>query len=337
MTRDELRELAVGREQSAFVGDQLAEWIYRRRTADFDLMTNLQKGFRKELSESFITGLAAPERSSESEDGTKKYLYRVGSRFVEAAYIPEEHRSTLCLSTQVGCKMGCLFCMTGKQGFQESLGAGAIVNQLASLPEFDSVSNVVYMGMGEPFDNLEAVLRSLSILTADWGFGLSPKRITVSTIGVLPAIRRFLAESDAHLAISLHSPFAAERKRLMPIENVHPAQQVVELLKEADVARRRRISFEYIMFDGVNDTPRHARELVRLLHGLSARINLIHFHPIPGTPLKASPEERMESFRDRLKESGITATIRKSRGQDIQAACGLLSTKALLAPGPVDY
>jgi 23S rRNA (adenine2503-C2)-methyltransferase len=337
MTRDELRDLAVGHDQAAFAGDQLAEWIYRRRIADFDSMSNLQKSFRQELSEGFITGLLAPEQASESSDGTKKYLYRAGSRFVEAAYIPEAHRNTLCLSTQVGCKMGCLFCMTGKQGFQENLEAGSIVNQLASLPEFDAVSNIVYMGMGEPFDNLEAVLRSLTILTAEWGFGLSPKRITVSTIGVLPAIRRFLAESEAHLAISLHSPFADERKRLMPIENVHPAHQVIELLKEADVAKRRRISFEYIMFDGVNDTPRHARELVRMLHGLNARINLIHFHPIPGTPLEASPEEQMESFRDRLKESGITATIRKSRGQDIQAACGLLSTKALLAPGPVDY
>lgn len=337
MTRDKLRELAAERGMAPFVGDQLSEWIYGRRVADFDSMTNLRKDFRSQLSNDFMVGLSAPSRVSVSEDGTKKYLYPVGARFVEAAYIPEERRKTLCLSTQVGCKMGCLFCMTGKQGFQENLDAGAIVNQFASLPESKSVTNIVYMGMGEPFDNLEAVLRSLEIFTRNWGFGISPKRITVSTIGVLPAIKRFLEESEAHLAISLHSPFTAERKRLMPIENVYPVLDVLELLKSAEIAKRRRISFEYIMFDKVNDTPRHSRELVRILHGVSARVNLIHFHPIPGTPLRGTPDERMEAFRDRLKESGITATIRKSRGQDIQAACGLLSTKALLAPEPVDY
>ncbi len=337
LTRDELRSLAVDRGQAAYAGDQLAAWMYSRRVAHFSEMTNLSKEFRRDLEATCEVGLKPPERVSVSSDETKKYLYAAEGRFVEAAYIPETRRNTLCLSTQVGCKMGCLFCMTGKQGFQAHLDAGAIVNQYASLPEVSDVTNIVYMGMGEPFDNLDAVLKSLTIFTADWGFALSPRRITVSTIGVIPAIRRFLEETGAHLAVSLHSPFADERRRLMPIENVHPVSELLELLKGTDVDKRRRLSFEYIMFDGVNDTPRHSRELVRMLHGLNARVNLIHFHPIPGTPLGPTPTERMEQFRDQLTERGITTTIRKSRGQDIQAACGLLSTKALLTPEPTDY
>lgn len=337
LTRDELRALVAELGQPTFTADQIAGWLYARRATSFEEMTNLSKGLRRRLESRFEVGCYSPTNASVSADGTKKYLFAVGPRFVEAAYIPESRRNTLCLSTQVGCKMGCLFCMTGKQGFQGNLTAGQIVNQYSSLPESGQVTNIVYMGMGEPFDNLEAVLRSLEVLTADWGFAMSPRKITVSTIGVLPAVRRFLTESDVHLAVSLHSPFAEERRRLMPIENVYPAAQVLDLLRDSSLDQRRRLSFEYIMFDGVNDTPRHAKELVRILHGLSCRVNLIHFHSIPGTPLTGAPTERMESFRDRLNESGITTTIRKSRGQDIQAACGLLSTKALLAPEAVDF
>lgn len=337
MTRDELSVLVRELGQPEFAAEQVAGWLYARGASSFEEMTNLSKRFRSDLAGRFAVGSYAPNRVSVSADGTKKYLFAVGPRFVEAAYIPERRRNTLCLSTQVGCKMGCLFCMTGKQGFQGNLTTGQIVNQYASLPESERVTNIVYMGMGEPFDNLDAVMKSLEILTARWGYSMSPRKITVSTIGVLPAIRRFLVESDVHLAVSLHSPFASERRRLMPIENVYPAAQVLDLLRESSLAQRRRLSFEYIMFHGVNDTPRHAKELVRILHGLSCRVNLIHFHSIPGTPLVGTPTERMETFRDRLNERGITTTIRRSRGQDIQAACGLLSTKALLTPESVDY
>lgn len=226
--------------------------------------------------------------------------------------------------------MGCLFCMTGKQGFQANLSPGEIINQLWNLPERDSVSNLVFMGMGEPFDNMENLMKALEILTSDWGMEISPKRITVSTIGILPAMSRFIEESDCHLAVSLHTPFEEERKRIMPIENVYHLPEIFNLLKSYDLPRQRRISFEYIMFKGFNDTRRHVNELVRLMHGLKARINLIRFHPVPGTPLEGSDDASIHEFKDALNAKGVTTTIRASRGLDIAAACGLLSTKELV-------
>ena len=282
------------------------------------------------LSAKYTVGLSKPERVSESADGTKKYLFPVANnRFVEAAYIPDDDRATLCVSSQSGCKMGCLFCMTAKQGFQGNLSAGEILNQLRSIPEFKNVTNIVYMGMGEPLDNLENVLKSLEILTSKWGMGWSTKRITVSTIGLIPAMKQFLEKSNCHLAISLHTPFDDERRMLMPIQNVYPIADVVDELKKYRFSDHHRVSFEYIMFDGLNDTPRHVKELVKLLNGINCRINLIRFHPIPDSPLRTSPDERIIQFRDSLTAKGIFTTIRASRGQDIQAACGLLSTKAL--------
>lgn len=282
------------------------------------------------LSAKYTVGLTKPERVSESADGTKKYLFPVANtRYVEAAYIPDDDRATLCVSSQSGCKMGCLFCMTAKQGFQGNLTAGEILNQLRSIPEFINVTNIVYMGMGEPLDNLDNVLKSLEILTSKWGMGWSTKRITVSTIGLIPAMKQFLEKTNCHLAISLHTPFDDERRMLMPIQNVYPISDVIAELKNYRFTDHRRVSFEYIMFDGLNDTPRHVKELVRLLNGLTCRINLIRFHPIPDSPLRTSPDERIIQFRDSLTAKGIFTTIRASRGQDIQAACGLLSTKAL--------
>ena len=249
---------------------------------------------------------------------------------MEAAWIPEERRGTLCLSVQVGCKMGCLFCMTGKQGFQAHLGAGEILNQYLSLPERDRVTNIVYMGMGEPLDNLANVLESLEILCSDYGYGLSPTRITVSTIGLVPAMRTFLDRTRCHLAVSLHTPFEEERRRLMPIENVHPLDEVLAELRARMVRGQRRVSFEYIVFDGLNDSPRHARELARILDGIRCRVNLISFHAIPGTPLVPAPPEKVQQFAGLLRERGLLTTIRQSRGQDIEAACGLLSTRELV-------
>ncbi len=282
------------------------------------------------LSAKYTVGLSKPERVSESADGTKKYLFPVANtRYIEAAYIPDDDRATLCVSSQSGCKMGCLFCMTAKQGFQGNLSAGEILNQLRSIPEFKNVTNIVYMGMGEPLDNLENVLKSLEILTSKWGMGWSTKRITVSTIGLIPAMKQFLEKSNCHLAISLHTPFDDERRMLMPIQNVYPIDDVVDELKKYRFSDHHRVSFEYIMFDGLNDTPRHVKELVKLLNGINCRINLIRVHPIPDSPLRTSPDERIIQFRDSLTAKGIFTTIRASRGQDIQAACGLLSTKAL--------
>ena len=325
-----LAEAAAEAGLPAYAAGQLADWIYRKRAVTFQEMSNLPRAARAFLSERYEVGFSSPSSFKESKDGTKKYLFPVGGGFVEAAWIPEERRGTLCLSVQVGCKMGCLFCMTGKQGFQAHLSAGEILNQYLSLPERDRVTNIVYMGMGEPLDNLANVLDSLEVLTSDYGLRRSPTRITVSTIGLVPALRTFLDATRCHLAVSLHSPFEEERRQLMPIENVHPISSVLEELRARRERGQRRVSFEYIVFGGLNDSPRHARELARILDGLRCRVNLIPFHPIPGTTLLPSPRQRMEEFQQMLRERGLLATIRQSRGQDIEAACGLLSTRELV-------
>lgn len=315
----------------SFTATQITDWLYKKHVSSIDEMTNLSKKARELLNEKFIVGLTAPSNVQTSTDGTKKYLYPTATeKFVEAAYIPDEDRATLCVSTQIGCKMGCLFCMTGKQGFQGNLTAGEIVNQIQSLPEFENLTNIVYMGMGEPLDNLQPVLDSLEILTASWGYAWSPKRITVSTIGVIPAMQTFLKQSNAHLAVSMHTPFDDERKRIMPIQSVYGISEVVSELRKWDFSHQRRVSFEYIMFKGVNDTPRHAREIVRLLEGIRCRINLIRFHPIPDTALEGTPYNDIVEFQNMLKARGMTVTIRASRGEDIYAACGMLSTKELV-------
>ena len=311
-----------------FVAKQIADWLYKKEISGIDEMTNLSKKMRALLSEKYVLGLEQPVNVQVSTDGTKKYLFRAGTHgFIEAAYIPEKKRATLCLSSQVGCKMGCLFCMTGKQGFQANLTTGEILNQIRSLPEREKVTNLVYMGMGEPMDNLSAVLQSLEILTSDWGFAWSPRKITVSTIGVVPAMRQFLENSTCHLAVSLHTPFEKERRLLMPVSHKYSIEDIMAELKKHTFGRQRRVSFEYIVFHGLNDTPRHVKELARLLNGIPCRINLIRFHPIPGTPLKGTDEQRLLAFKDALNAKGIRTTIRASRGQDIDAACGLLSTR----------
>ena len=328
----ELQELSLALGLPKFTGKQLADWLYKKEVSSIDEMSNLSKKARELLNEKYEFGLSAPSKVQVSIDGTKKYLFPTQhNKFIETAMIPDEERKTVCVSTQVGCKMGCLFCMTGKQGFQGQLTPGEIVNQIRSIEEYGEVSNIVYMGMGEPFDNLEAVLKSLDILTSDWGYAMSPRRITVSSIGIIPAMIRFLNESEAHLAISLHTPFDEERRKLMPVQIAYPIAEVVNEIKEWDFGRQRRVSFEYILFKGLNDSAYHVRELVRLLSGIRCRINLIRFHPVPGTPLESPDEETINSFRDQLNAKDITTTIRASRGQDIYAACGLLSTKELLS------
>ena len=330
-TLDELTQVAVNLGLPKFTGKQMAEWLYKRRIGSIDEMTNISKKGRELLSNQYEVGLFPYTRVQESRDGTKKYLFpTTHHNFIETAMIPEKDRKTVCVSSQVGCKMGCLFCMTAKQGFQGQLSAGEILNQLRSIDEWEEVTNIVYMGMGEPLDNLDEVLKSLEILSADWGFAMSPRRVTVSTIGLVPAMLRFLEHSEAHLAVSLHTPFDDERKKLMPIQMVYPLSLVVDEIKSWEFGRQRRVSFEYIVFKGLNDTPAHVRELSRLLNGLKCRINLIRFHPIPGTPLEGTDEATLQRFKELLNEKGILTTIRASRGQDIYAACGLLSTKELV-------
>lgn len=330
-TLDQLKQIVAELGLPAYTGGQIAYWLYKTEITDFDEMTNISKRVRSLLADKFELGVQAPARESVSADGTKKYLFTTGhGKFIEAAYIPDGKRHTLCVSSQVGCKMGCLFCMTGKQGFQGHLSPGGILNQLRSIPERKLITNIVYMGMGEPFDNLDSVMTSLEILTAEYGFAISVRKVTVSTIGIVPAMRVFLEKSKCNLAVSLHTPFEDERKRLMPIQNVYPLKDVVSVIQEFDLGKYRRVSFEYIMFKGVNDTRRHVNELARVLNKVRSRINLIRFHPIPGTPLECSDEATILDFQQALNDKGIVTTLRASRGQDIEAACGLLSTKELV-------
>lgn len=336
LTLDELKDVARQLGMPAFTGSQIAKWIYERRVKSIDEMTNISKGNRAKLAESYEIGCMAPIESRHSKDGTVKYLFPVRTtdgdtsrkRFVETVYIPEEGgHATLCVSCEVGCKMNCLFCQTGKQGFHGYLTVADILNQAYSIPEADSLTNIVYMGQGEPMDNLDNVLRSTQILTAPYGWAWSPKRITVSSVGLKDKLQRFLNESDCQVAISLHSPIHEQREKLMPAEKGMATKDVVDLLRDYDFSHQRRLTFEYIVFGGLNDSQTHAREICRLLKGLDCHVNLIRFHQIPNVPLHGASPERMETFRDYLTAHGFYCTIRASRGQDIEAACGLLSTK----------
>ena len=326
-TLNELLAVAKRVSLPGFAAKQIADWLYKKEIQSIDEMTNLSKKMREVLSNDYEIGLSAPVSFSTSIDGTKKYLYRVlEHKFIETAYIPDDDRATICVSSQSGCKMGCIFCMTGKQGFQGNLTSNEILNQFRSLPEFRQLTNMVYMGMGEPLDNITEVLKSLEILTSDWGYGWSPTRITVSTVGILNSIREFLEKSRCHLAISLHSPFDEERRKLMPIQRTNTVREVLDIIRNFDFNSQRRVSFEYILFEGLNDSPLHIRELARILNGIKCRINLIRFHPVPGSSFRSPDEKAMLDFREALNRKGILTTIRSSRGVDIQAACGLLST-----------
>lgn len=327
MTLGELKQTVANLGLPAFVGKQLAEWLYQKRAKSFDEMTNISKRNRQLLSEHFRIGLMPPAMCQRSVDGTVKYLFPTASgKHVETVFIPDGDRATLCVSCQVGCKMNCLFCQTGKQGWEGNLSATDILNQVMSLPETDRLTNIVFMGQGEPMDNLDAILRTTEVMTAEWGFAWSPHRITVSSVGLRTKLKRFLDESRCHVAISLHHPTHEGRLALMPAEKAMPIEETVRLMHDYDFTGQRRLSFEYIVFGGVNDSEYHARQIVRLLDGLECRVNLIRFHTIPNVPLHGVDDAAMERFRDYLTHHGVFTTIRASRGQDIYAACGLLST-----------
>ncbi len=311
-----------------FAAKQIADWIYKRGVNSFDDMTNLSKTARLLLSERFEVGRRAPIKVSESSDGTKKYLFETcQGAFIESVYIPDGERATLCISSQAGCRMGCKFCATARQGLQHSLSAGEIVNQIGSLPEFEKLSNIVFMGMGEPLDNVDAVMSAIQVITSEWGWGWSPRRITLSTAGVTRELRRLMEECEVDIAVSLHNPYSDERAEIMPIEKAYPIAEFIDILREYDFSGQRRVSFEYILMSGKNGSPHHIRELARLLNGLKCRINIIKFHKIPDSPFFSPDDEKITRFRNDLTAKGIHTTIRRSRGEDIEAACGLLSTK----------
>ncbi len=328
LTLDELKDVALECGLPKFAAKQMADWLYKKRVLSIEEMTNLSLANRNLLSEKYDVGRSLPVEDQRSIDGTVKYLFKTDAgKFIESVMIPEDERATLCVSSQVGCKMNCLFCMTGKQGFNGNLSANEILNQVCSIDESDDLTNIVFMGMGEPLDNYEQLKKTLDIMTSDYGFAWSPKRITVSTTGVTPKLKRFLDESNAHLAVSLHTPMKEQRLSIMPAEKAFPLSGVLDLLKQYDWSKQRRLSFEYIMFKDFNDSIAHAKELFKILNGLDCRVNLIRFHAIPNVDLVTSSNETMIQFRDFLTRKGLMCTIRSSRGEDIFAACGMLSTE----------
>ena len=327
MTLSELQEVTKGLGMPGFTAKQIAQWLYVKRAKNIDEMTNLSLKHRAMLSEAYVVGAETPINEMRSQDGTVKYLYHTfDNHFVETVFIPDEDRGTVCVSSQVGCKMNCKFCMTGKQGFNGNLSANQIINQIHSLPEFERLTNVVMMGMGEPLDNLDEVMKALEIMTAQWGYAWSPKRITLSTVGLKKGLQRFLEESECHLAVSLHAPLPALRRELMPAERAYSITEIVDVLRNYDFSHQRRLSFEYIVFKGVNDSVVYAKELLKLLRGLDCRVNLIRFHAIPNVDLEGVDVAKMTELRDYLTQHGLFTTIRASRGEDIFAACGMLST-----------
>lgn len=326
-TLPELQDVVKKLNMPAFSARQIASWLYDKKVMTVDEMTNLSLKYRETLKEHYEVGGIPPAEAMHSADGTVKYLYEAGEKkFVETVFIPDDDRATLCVSSQIGCKMNCKFCMTGKQGFSGNLTATEILNQIWSLPERDKLTNIVFMGMGEPLDNTDEVLKVIEILTSPYGYGWSPKRITLSTVGMRKGLQRYLDECGCHLAISLHTPFPTLRAGLVPGEKAFPAKEMIDLLRHYDFSKQRRLSFEYIMFKGVNDSMIFAKELLKLLHELDCRVNLIRFHAIPGVELEGSETDVMVKFRDYLTSRGLFTTIRASRGEDISAACGMLST-----------
>ena len=327
LTLNELQTLCAELSLPRFAAKQIARWLYVRRVKTIEEMTDLSKAARAALEEHYELGLAAPLKESCSADGTKKYLFRTSQgEYIESAYIPDGERATLCVSSQAGCRMGCRFCATGRQGLQHSLSTTEIINQILSIPESERLTNLVFMGMGEPLDNMDNVMKALEIITAPWGMAWSPTRVTLSTAGVARELERFMNQTKVHLAVSLHNPFHDQRAEIIPIENAYPIREVCDILRRYDFTGQRRVSFEYIVMEGLNDSPAHIKELCRLLDGIKCRINLIRFHKIPDSPYFSPSDERMRKFRDTLTAKGIQTTIRASRGEDIKAACGLLST-----------
>lgn len=327
-TLEELQDITTQLGMPRFTAKQMAQWIYEKRVRSVQDMTNLSLANRQKLVEAgYEVGYEDPSDAAISRDGSIRYLFATpAGKHIESVYIPDHDRATLCISSQIGCKMNCYFCMTGKQGFNGQLSTTQIINQVFAIPESLSLTNIVFMGMGEPLDNWENVRKALEIITAPWGMAWSPKRVTVSTIGQMQHLPDFLAQSQCHLAISIHSPFEEERLRLMPVQKAYPIADVLELLRQQDWSHQRNLTFEYIIFKGLNDDARHAHALIKLLAGLECKVNLIRFHAIPDVELQTSDLAQMERFRDLLNEHGLTATIRASRGEDIYAACGMLSS-----------
>jgi 23S rRNA (adenine2503-C2)-methyltransferase len=307
--------------------DKVLSGIYRKGVTQISKIEGVPKALKELLAAQFITGVYTPVSSQKSADNTVKFLFRNpdGLKF-ETVYLPDNKRKTVCISTQSGCRMGCPFCVTGRFGFRGNLSAGDMINQIISLPEARGVTHVVFMGMGEPMDNLEEALKACRIITSESGLAISSRNITVSTVGILPGLQEFIEKSDCNLTLSLYSPFPEERQLVVPAENRYPAHQIIDLMKSYPLMKKRRFSIAYVMMSDVNDTDRHLEALKRLLKDSPIRVNLIPYHHIGDDHNRSSTKARMEFFKHNLVISGISASIRKSRGEDISAACGLLAS-----------
>ncbi len=341
LSRAELEAWCAAAGEPRYRATQILAWVHRKSAAGFADMSNLSRALRAGLAADFAIRRLTPAFVADAADGTRKLLFHLagddGERqaAIESVLIPQFEREggardrlTLCISSQAGCGMGCGFCATARMGLVRNLSPAEIVGQVRAgraLAAPRPLTNIVFMGMGEPLANYEAVRTALDILTAEWGYAVSPRRITVSTVGLVPVIPRLIADTGVNLAVSLSATTDAQRARLMPVDRRYPLRALLDACRALPLPRRKRITFEYVMLGGENDSEADARRLVRLLHGLRAKVNLIPFNPFPGAGFVASPRERIVRFQAILRDHGVHATIRESRGQDIQAACGQLA------------
>jgi 23S rRNA (adenine2503-C2)-methyltransferase len=332
LTKAELEAWLVDRGEKPFRARQTLKWLYQKGAATFSEMSDLAAALRTLLAESFTIERLACSQVTPAVDGTRKFLFSLtDQRYIESVLIPTEDRLTLCVSSQVGCAMGCRFCATAQVRPVRDLTTGEIISQIwevqKALPAGERLTNLVFMGMGEALANYDHVIKALAIITSDWGFNISPRRVTVSTVGLVPQMKRLLEETSVNLTVSLTATTNRLRDDLMPINRRYPLEQLLEACRMLSIAPRKRVTFAYTMLAGVNDTEDDARRLVRLLHGIRAKINLIPFNPFPGAPFAPASRSRMNDFRQFLLDHGVHATIRESRGQDVQGACGQLAAR----------
>lgn len=327
LSLEQLEDLLSVNQTDPKYASRLLYWVYRRKIISFDIIDDIPKKVLAKLSETFTPGISAPYSSMTSIDGSVKYLFRNSDgNYYESVYIPDGRRNTLCVSVQSGCRMGCRFCATAKYGWHDNLTAGEIINQVISLTV--EITHVVFMGMGEPCDNADEVINAYSILTSEWGLAKGRTNITISTAGVMPGFEKLLKNTGANITLSLHSPFPAERASIIPAEKSWPAHAMLKMMAGHKSLHRRRFTVAYVMIDSINDTQRHLEALKNLLSGTGIRVNLLPYHPLPDDEYKSSTNERMMLFKHMLVISATGASIRRSRGNDVYAACGMLAAKA---------
>ena len=330
----ELAAVLAERKQPAYRARQIRQWLFQKQAISFSEMTNLSRPLREQLEEAFTIGRLKTVRRAQSADGTLKFLFGLGDgAAIESVLIPEARRLTLCISTQAGCGFGCAFCATAILGLKRNLTGSEIVDQIIeasrTLSGGQRITHIVLMGMGEPLANYGETLKALEIISdGDWGIGISPRRVTLSTVGLVPQIQKLMEETHVNLAISLHAPTDELRGELMPVNRKYSLRQLLDCCRKLPIPRRKRITFEYVLLGGVNDSEQHARQLGELLQGIPSKVNLIPFNPHPGSAFSRPPAERIECFQNVLRDLGVQVNLRRPRGDDIQAACGQLQGEA---------